>query len=176
MSSQSMKITVKTATEHQVVTLGENVTKQIDHWLTKYPKEQKQSAVIAALMIVQDDNGGYLTTPLMDAVARYLQMPNIAVYEVASFYSMFELKPVGKHKICVCTNVSCMLRGSEKVVAHLKEKLGINFGETTEDGKFTLKEVECLAACAGAPMMQIGRTYFENLSPDKIDKILASLE
>jgi len=148
---------------------------EIDAWIAKYPPEQKQSAVMGALSIVQEANGGYLTTELMDAVAEYLEMAPIAVYEVATFYSMYELKPVGKHKICVCTNVSCMLCGSDDIVAHLKQKLNIGFGETTTDKKFTLKEVECLGACGGAPMMQIGKTYYENLTSEKIDDILAKL-
>lgn len=148
---------------------------EIDRWIAKYPPEHKQSAVMAALRIVQEQNGGWLTTELMDAVATYLEMPPIAVYEVATFYSMYELKPVGKYKICICTNVSCMLRGSDKIVAHLKKKLGIGFGETTADSKFTLKEVECLAACGGAPTIQIGRAYYENLTPEKVDEILAKL-
>lgn len=156
--------------------LSEKARKHIDAWLLKYPSDQKQSAVIAALMFVQGENGGYLTQCLMDAVAVYLEMPKIAVYEVATFYSMFELKPVGKHKICVCTNVSCMLCGSEKIVRHLEKKLGIKMGETTPDGKFTLKSVECLAACAGAPAMQVGRHYYENMDSQKIDLLLASLE
>lgn len=156
--------------------LSKETRAKIDHWLTKYPADQKQSAVIPALTIVQEENNGSLTTELMDAVAHYLGMPKIAVYEVASFYSMFELKPVGKHKICVCTNVSCMLSGSHKIVDHLKKRLNIKFGEITADGKFSLKEVECLAACGGAPMMQIGREYYENLTPEKIDMILDSLD
>lgn len=148
----------------------------IDRWLAKYPPDQKQSAVMGALSIVQEQNGGWLTTELMDAIAAYLEMSPIAVYEVATFYSMYELKPVGRHKICVCTNVSCMLCGSEKIVNHLQEKLGIGFKETTTDGKFTLKEVECLAACGGAPVVQIGKQYYENLTPEKIDEILAKLD
>ncbi len=148
---------------------------EIDAWIAKYPPDQKQSAVMGALRIVQEANGGYLTTELMDAVAEYLEMAPMAVYEVATFYSMYELKPVGKHKICVCTNVSCMLCGSDDIVAHLKQKLNIGFGETTADNKFTLKEVECLGACGGAPMMQIGKTYYENLTSEKIDEILAKL-
>lgn len=148
----------------------------IDRWLAKYPPEHKQSAVMGALSIVQEANGGWLTTELMDAVADYLAMPPIAVYEVATFYSMYELKPVGRHKICVCTNVSCMLCGSEDIVAHLETKLGVKLGETTADNKFTLKEVECLGACGGAPMMQIGREYHENLTPAKVDEILTKLE
>jgi NADH-quinone oxidoreductase subunit E len=132
--------------------------------------------VMAALRIVQDQNGGYLTSDLIDAVAEYLDMPSIAVYEVASFYSMYELEPVGRHKICLCTNVSCMLCGSDDILAYLQKKLGIGFGETTQDGRFTLKEVECLGACGGAPMMQIHNKYYENLTPERIDEILAVLE
>lgn len=157
-------------------TLSQETRHKIDLWLQKYPAEQKQSAVIAALTFVQAENNGSLTHELMDAVAAYLGMPKIAVYEVATFYSMFELKPVGKHKICVCTNISCMLCGSEGVVDHLKKKLGIELGQTTKDGKFTLKSVECLAACCNAPVMQIGDDYYEDLTPQKIDEILASLE
>ncbi len=149
---------------------------EIDQWIAKYPAEQRQSACMPALRIVQDQNGGWLTEPLMDAVADYLNMPSIAVYEVATFYSMYEHKPVGRHKVCVCTNISCLLCGSDEIVGHLQNKLGIKFGEVTEDGKFSLKEVECLGACSGAPMMQIGREYFENLTPEKIDSILDGLE
>ncbi len=154
--------------------LSEESRAAIDRWLAKYPTDQKQSAVMGALMVVQEDNGGWLTTELMDAVADYLEMSPIAVYEIATFYSMYELKPVGQHKLCVCTNVSCMLRGSEDIVTHLEKKLGIQFGETTPDKKFTLKEVECLGACGGAPMMQIGREYHENLTPEKVDEILVN--
>lgn len=148
----------------------------IDQWLTKFPPEQKQSAVLYALTVVQEENGGFLTEPLMDAVAAYLNMPKIAVYEVASFYSLYDLKPVGRHKICVCTNISCMLRGSEEIVDHLKKRLDIEIGETTKDGRFTLKSVECLAACGVAPVMQIGPKYYENLTPKRIDTILSELD
>ncbi|HHS83983.1 MAG TPA: NADH-quinone oxidoreductase subunit NuoE [Gammaproteobacteria bacterium] len=149
---------------------------EIDRWVAKYPADQKQSAVMAALRIVQDQNSGHLTTELMDAVAEYLQMDPIAVYEVATFYSMYEMKPVGRHKICVCTNISCMLCGSEKIVKHLQEKLGVGFGEVTPDGRFSLKEVECLGACVGAPMFQIGEHYYEHLTTEKVDKILNELD
>lgn len=155
--------------------LSEAVRVEIDRWIAKYPPEQRQSAVMAALSIVQEANGGWLTNDLMDAVAEYLDMPAIAVYEVATFYSMYELEPVGRHKICVCTNISCLLCGSDEIVAHLEKRLGIKLGETTPDRRFTLKEVECLGACCGAPMMQIGRTYYENLTPARIDEILAEL-
>jgi NADH-quinone oxidoreductase subunit E len=148
---------------------------QIEKEVAKYPAEQKQSAVMAALRIAQEEHG-WLSEPLMDYVAQVLEMRPIQVYEVATFYSMYDLNPVGKHKISVCTNISCMLRGSDEVVKHLEKKLGIKMGETTADGRFTLKEVECLAACGGAPMFQIGKTYHENLTPQKIDEILASLE
>ncbi|MFQ6021291.1 MAG: NADH-quinone oxidoreductase subunit NuoE [Acidiferrobacterales bacterium] len=149
---------------------------QIDHWIVKYPPDQKQAAVMAALNIVQEQNGGWLTTDLMDAVAEYLEMPPIAVYEVASFYTMYDLKPVGRHKIYVCTNISCMLCGSDVIVQHLQKKLGIKLGGTTPDAKFTLKESECLAACAGAPMFMVDKKYYENLTPDKVDAILDKLE
>ncbi len=149
---------------------------EIDHWVAKFPAEQKQSAVMAALRIVQDQHGGWLTTELMDAVALYLDMDKIHVYEVATFYSMYEHKPVGKHKICVCTNISCMVCGSGEIVEHLEEKLKIKLGETTEDNRITLKEVECLGACSGAPMMQIGENYYENLDAEKIDTILDNLK
>lgn len=156
--------------------LSDEVRAEIDRWIAKYPPEHKQSAVMAALSIVQKANGGWLTTELMDAVAAYLKMPPIAVYEVATFYSMYDLKPVGRHKLCVCTNISCLLCGSEHIVAHLRKKLGIKAGETTKDGKYTLKEVECLGACSGAPMMMVGDTYYEYLTPEKLDEILEGLE
>ena len=149
---------------------------EIDRWIKKYPEEQKRSAVMSALRIVQDQNNGYLTNELMDAVAEYLDMPSIAVYEVATFYSMYELEPVGRHKICICTNISCMLCGSDNIVGHLTKQLGIKLGQTTPDGRFTLKEVECLGACVDAPMFQIGDTYYGNLTADKIDKILEGLD
>ncbi len=148
----------------------------IDEWLTKYPAEHKQSALLAALREVQHENHGYLTVALMDAVATYLHLPRIAVYEVASFYSMFETKKVGHHSISVCTNVSCMLRGGEALLAHVENRLGIKVGESTPDGKFYLKqEEECLAACCGAPMLMVDHVYYEHLTPDRVDEILARL-
>ncbi|MBI3562221.1 MAG: NADH-quinone oxidoreductase subunit NuoE [Gammaproteobacteria bacterium] len=149
---------------------------EIDRWIAKYPPERKSSAVMAALRIVQDQNGGHLSHELIEAVAEYLDMETIAVYEVATFYSMYELAPVGKYKICVCTNISCMLCGSDQIVQHLEAKLGIKLGQTRRDGKFTLKEVECLGACVNAPMLQIGNDYYEKLTPASIDKILAGLK
>jgi NADH-quinone oxidoreductase subunit E len=149
------------------------VRAEIDRWVAKYPPEQKQSAVMAALRIVQEAHGGWLTDELIEGVADYLGMPPVAAAEVATFYSMYEHAPVGRHMIYVCTNISCLLCGSEVVVEHLEQKLGIKMGETTSDGRFTLKEVECLGACVGAPMMQVGKVYYEHLTPAKIDEILA---
>jgi NADH-quinone oxidoreductase subunit E len=164
-------------TEIKPPLLSEHVRRVIDQWLAKYPPEHKRSAVLAALREVQHENGGYLTTEWMDAVAAYLGMPAIAVYEVASFYSMFELRPVGRHSISVCTNVSCLLRGADQIVAHIEARLGIKRGESTPDGRFFLKqEEECLAACCGAPMMMVDHKYYEDLTLEKVDAILASLE
>lgn len=149
---------------------------EIDGEIAKYPAQWRQSACMAALRIVQEDNGGWLTQQLMDDVAAYLDMPDIAVYEVATFYSMYELKPVGRHKVCVCTNVSCMINGSDRIMEHLKNKLDVKPSGTSADGKYTLKEVECLGACGGAPMMQIGKQYYEKLTPEIVDSILDGLE
>lgn len=160
----------------QTIQLSATVRAKIDQWAVRYPAEQRRSAVTAALHFVQEENGGWLTREQMNAVAEYLGMANIAVYEVATFYDMFHLAPVGRHVIDVCTNISCMLSGCDKIVSHLKKRLQINFDETTRDGKFTLREVECLAACAAAPMLQIGKKYYENLTPEKVDAILNELE
>ncbi len=157
------------------MSLPKNVCDEIDHWLTKFPEDNKQSALLPALTATQKANQGFLTEELIKAVADYLDVPSIAAFEVASFYSMYDLKPVGKHKINVCTNISCMLCGSKDVMTHLKNRLKINVGETTADGQFTLRGVECLAACVGAPMMQLDDTYHEKLTPEKIDAILAPL-
>ena len=150
--------------------------KAIDAWLLKFPNNQRQSAVLFALTFVQKENGGWLTVEWMDTVAAYLGMPKIAVYEVASFYSLYELEPVGKYKIMFCTNIACQLSGSEQIGKYLQRSLGIKFGETTADGLFTLKSVECLAACGGAPAMQINDEYYENLTESSIDAILQTLE
>ena len=148
---------------------------QVKREVAKYPSERKASAVMATLRIAQEEHG-WLSVPLMDYVAELLGMRPIQVYEVASFYSMYDLKPVGRHKISVCTNISCMLCGSDAIVKHLEQRLGVKFGQTTADKKFTLKEVECLAACGGAPMFQIDKNYYENLTPEKIDRILEGLK
>lgn len=156
-------------TLHQLVSAQR--MKEIDHWVAKYPIDQKQSAVMSTLRIVQEEHS-CLTTELMDAIANYLDMPPIAVYEVASFYTMYEHKQVGRHLVNVCTNISCMLCDSATVVGHLEKKLGIKLGETTDDGRFTLRSVECLGACVNAPMMQVDKDYHENLTPESIDKVL----
>ncbi len=156
--------------------LSDHARHVIDEWVAKYPPERKQSALLAALREAQHENNGFLTTPLMDAVADYLGLPKIAVYEVASFYSMFETKPVGRHSVSICTNISCMLRGSDDVVTYIERKLGTKTGETTPDGRIYLKpEEECLAACCGAPMMMVDHVYHEHLTPAKIDEILDAL-
>ncbi len=157
--------------------LSSHARHEIDSWLEKYPPNQRQSAVLAALREVQHENGGSLNRELMDGVAEYIGIPEIAVYEVATFYSMFELQPVGRHCIAVCTNISCMLCGGDDILAHIENKLGITVGQSTEDGKFFLKqEEECLAACCGAPMMQVDHVYYENLTPERVDEILDKLE
>ncbi|MDJ0955589.1 MAG: NADH-quinone oxidoreductase subunit NuoE [Arenicellales bacterium] len=155
--------------------LSEQSQNEIDREIAKYPPEQKQAAVMAALRIAQSERG-WLSEEIIDYVADRLEIPSIRAAEVATFYSMYDLQPVGRHKISLCTNISCMLRGSDTIVKHLQDRLDIRMGETTKDGKFTLKEVECLAACGGAPMMQVDDEYFENLTPERVDEILAELE
>jgi NADH-quinone oxidoreductase subunit E len=150
--------------------------KKIDREIAKYPADQKQSAVMAALRIAQVEKG-WLATETMDFIAQYLEMPPIAVYEVASFYNMYELHPVGKYKITVCTNLSCTLVGALDIVEHLKRKYGIEIGETTDDGKITLREAECMGSCGDAPLCTINNHKMHSfLTPEKIDQILAELE
>jgi len=157
--------------------LSDHTRAEIDHWVTRFPKERKRSAVLSALNAAQHQNQGYLTTDLMDAVAEYLDMAAIHVYEVASFYSMYETRPVARNNVAICTNISCMLMGSDSIVEHVEKKLGIKIGESTEDGRIYLKcEEECLAACVGGPMMQVNHKYYENLTAEKVDEILDGLE
>ncbi|MDH5483805.1 MAG: NAD(P)H-dependent oxidoreductase subunit E [Gammaproteobacteria bacterium] len=157
--------------------LSAHTREEIDEWITRYPAEQKKSALLAALRAAQHQNNGYLTTELMDAVADYLALTKIEVYEVASFYSMYELNPVARHNVAVCTNVCCMLMGSDTIVDHLEKKLDIKLGESTADGRIYLKvEEECLAACAGGPMMQVNHKYYTDLTPEKVDEIIDALE
>ena len=167
----------ETSISEKMNLLSAETRAEIDHWLTKFPEDQKRSATLAALHAAQEQNGGWLSEPLMEAVAEYLELPRIAVFEVATFYDMFETEPVGKHKINICTNVSCMLCGAEKVLDHVKNRLGIEVGETTKDGLFTLKEVECLAACDAAPMCQIDeKQCHSKLTIEKMDQLIDKLE
>ena len=149
---------------------------KIDRAVAKYPSDQKQSAVMAALTIAQDEKG-WLSTGTMDFVAQYLGMPPIAVYEVASFYTMYDTRPVGRHKITICTNLPCALQGANVAAGHLKQKLGIGFGETTSDGLCTLKEGECLGACGDAPVLLLNnKKMLCAMTPDKLDAMLKELK
>ncbi len=156
--------------------LNDQTRAEIDLWLAKYPEDQRQSAVMAALRLAQEQNGGWLTRELMDAVANYIGMPAMAVYEVATFYSMYEHKPVGRNKLCVCTNISCMLRGSDEVMKTIADRLGVAPGEVTKDGRYSYKEVECLGACANAPVLQLGHDYHEDLTPERVNELLDRLD
>jgi len=153
----------------------EAITK-IDYELTKYPADQRQAAVMSALRIVQTERG-WLSKESITEVAQYLGMPEIAAMEVATFYNMYDLSPVGKYKVTICTNISCMLRGSDEIVSHLQGKLGVSFNEVTPDGKFCLKEGECMGCCGGAPLMHVNNTEMhEFLTTDKVDAILEGLK
>jgi len=157
--------------------LNEVTRGKIDHWMSKFPAEKRRSALIQALIAAQDQNGGWLNKDFIEAVADYMELPPVWAYEVASFYSMLDTKPVGKHKVNICTNISCWLNGAEDIVSHVEKKLGISLGETTGDNRITLVvEEECLAACCGAPMMVVDGHYHENLDPDKVDQILDGLD
>jgi len=157
--------------------LTEQTRAEIDRWVAKFPPGRQRSATIAALRAAQEQNHGFLTPELMNAVAQYLNLPSIQVYEVASFYSMFELHPCGRHHVSICTNISCMLRGAEDLVAHAEMKLGIRVGESTADGRILLKrEEECLAACTGAPMMMVDHIFHEHLTPEKLEQLLDELK
>jgi NADH-quinone oxidoreductase subunit E len=157
--------------------LSDHVREEIEHWKARFPEDRQRSAVIGALHAVQHENDGYLTPELMNAVAEYLELPSLHVYEVATFYSMFQTKPVGRHNVAICTNVSCMLRGAEEIVEHVENRLGVKLGESTGDGRIYLKrEEECLAACCGAPMMMVNHKYYENLTPEQVDEILDGLD
>ena len=157
--------------------LNDHTRHEIDGWVARFPEDRKRSAVLQALYAAQHQNEGFLTPELMDAVAEYLDLPPMYVYEVASFYSIFETKPVARNNVAICTNISCMLMGSDDIVEYVENKLGIKMGESTDDGRIYLKcEEECLAACAGGPMMQVNHVYHENLTPEKVDEILDGLE
>src|SRR5258705_13572640 len=146
--------------------LSPHVREEIDRWVAKFPPDRKRSAVISALHAAQHENHGFLTPPIMDAVAEYLGLPNIQVYEIATFYSMFETKPVGRHHVSVCTNISCMLRGSQEVLDHVEKELGNKTGESTPDGLIYLnREGERLLAFTWAPMLMDDHVFHENLTP-----------
>jgi len=156
--------------------IPDQIKAEIDRWVAKYPPEHKQSAVLAALHAVQHEEG-YVGVPQMNAVAQYLGMPPTSVYEVSSFYSMIETRPVGRNTVAFCNNISCMLCGADELIEHVENKLGIKLGESTSDGRIYLKaEEECLAACVGAPMMAVNGHYHENLTIAKVDRILDGLE
>jgi NADH-quinone oxidoreductase subunit E len=155
--------------------LSPEALKKIDREIAKYPSDQKRSAVMAALAIAQDEKG-WLPTEVMDFVASYLDMPPIAVYEVATFYEMYNTKPTGKYKLALCTNLPCALHDAAKAAAHLKQKLGIGFGETTADGLFTLKQGECFGACGDAPVLLVNNKRLCSwMRPEALDGLLAEL-
>ena len=158
-------------------TLTSDIKNKISSFKDKFPEGRQRSAIIDALHLVQHKNEGYLTPELLGEVAEVLDVPAMYVYEVATFYSMFSTKPVGRNNVAICTNISCMLRGADAVVDHVEKKLEIKIGESTSDGRIYLKkEEECLAACCGAPMMMVNHQYHENLTPEKIDEILDKLK
>ncbi len=157
--------------------LSAHVKEEIEHWKARFPEDRQRSAVISALHAVQHENHGFVTAEQMNAVAEYLELPAIQVYEVATFYSMFQTKEVGRNEVAICTNVSCMLRGADDIVDHVEGKLGIKLGESTEDGKiFLKKEEECIAACCGAPALMVNHKYYENLTKEMLDEILDGLD
>lgn len=157
--------------------LSAELREEIDRWVTRFPEGRQRSAVLAALRAAQHENHGYLTAALMDGIAEYLGLPPVQVYELATFYSMLETEPCGRHHVSVCTNVSCMLRGGDGLLRHAEKTLGIRVGESTPDGRIFLKrEEECLAACCGAPMMMVDHVYHENLTPESLEQILEGLD
>jgi NADH-quinone oxidoreductase subunit E len=160
-----------------VAALSEHTRHEIDAWIARFPAGRQRSASLSALRFAQEQNQGYLTAELMEAVAEYLRLPSIQVYEVATFYSMFETHACGRHHVSVCTNISCWLNGAEDILAHCESKLGIKVGESTPDRRIFLKqEEECLAACTGAPMMMVDHEFHENLTNERVDKILDDLK
>jgi len=155
--------------------ISNEAKKEIDFWVSKYPEGRESSAVMQALTIVQKENGGSLNSELINDVAQYLEMPAISVQEVATFYENYNHKPVGKHVLRFCHNISCMLNGSDELISYLEDKLGVKTGEVSNDGLVSVKKVECLGACVGGPMCQIGDQYHEHLTKDKLDNILENL-
>ncbi len=155
-----------------MITFSKDKLDQVAEIISHYPEGKQKSALLPVLHIAQNEFGGWLDVPVMDYVASLLKLEPIEVYEVASFYSMYNLKPVGKHVFEVCQTGPCMLNGSDDIIDYIKQKLNIGVGETTTDGLFTLKTVECLGACGYAPMMQLGKTYREHLTKEKVDAIV----
>ena len=155
-----------------MISFSENKLQEAQKIISRYPQGKHKSALLPLLHLAQDEFGGWLDVPVMDYVASLLNIEPIEVYEVATFYSMYNLKPVGRHLFEVCQTGPCMLNGSDQIIDYIKERLRINVGETTADGLFTLKTVECLGACGYAPMMQFGKTYREHLTKEKVDKII----
>lgn len=157
--------------------LTEDTRARIDHWLGKFPAERRRSALIQALFAAHEQNGGYLDDTLIQAVAYYVDVPPIWAYEVATFYSMLETQPVGRHNVAICTNISCWLNGADKLVAHCEDKLDVKLGGSSADGRVYLKrEEECVAACCGAPVMLVDGHYHENVTFEKADEILDKLK
>ena len=155
--------------------ISSEAKKEIDFWVSKYPEGRESSAVMQALTIVQKENGGSLNPDLINEVAEYLEMPAISVQEVATFYENYNHKPVGKHVVRFCHNISCMLNGSDELISYLEEKLEVKTGQVSKDGLVSVKKVECLGACVGGPMCQIGDKYYEHLTKEKLDNILEDL-
>ena len=157
--------------------LSTHIKEEIESWKARFPADRQRSAVISALHAVQHENKGFVTAEQMSAIADYLELPSIQVYEVATFYSMFQTKEVGRNEVAICTNVACMLRGADELVDHVENKLGLKLGESSEDGKVFLKrEEECIAACCGAPAMMVNHKYYENLTVEMVDDILDGLD
>ena len=178
MSSERSGVGVGgTALVSKLQLLSAETAREIDHWVAKFPPGRQRSACLAALRAAQEQNHGYLTADLMDAVAEYLKLPPVQVYEVASFYSMYVTHPCGRHHVSICTNISCMLNGAEALVAQAEKKLGIRLNESTADGRIYLKrEEECLGACTGSPMMMVDHVFHEHLTPEKVAAILDELK
>lgn len=158
------------------IQFSEKTQRKVDEIIARYPEGKQKSALLPILHVAQEEFGGWLDTPHLDYVADILQILPVEVYEVASFYTMFNLKPVGKFVLEVCQTGPCMLRGSDKIIEHIKTKLDITEGGTSADGLFTLKPAECLGACGYAPMLQLGKTYRENLTIEKVDELIEELK
>ena len=154
----------------------DDIIEKLEWWINKYPKDQRNSAIIPGLHVIQEANNGYLTKELMKDLAQYLRVEQSSVYEVATFYGMYNHSPVGRHIVNVCDNISCMLKGANEIVRHIEKRLEIKRGQTTTDGRITLKTVECQGACCGAPMLEVDKVFYENLTIEKVDQLIDGLE